>query len=37
MSGITNTSISNLFNEDLTLGLKRYETVVKENPNEFDP
>jgi hypothetical protein len=37
MSGITNTSISNLFNEDLTLGLKRYETVVKENLNEFDP
>jgi hypothetical protein len=37
MAGITNTSISNLFNEDLTLGLKRYETVVKENPNEFDP
>jgi hypothetical protein len=37
MSGITNTSISNLFNEDLTLGLKRYETVVKENPNGFDP
>jgi hypothetical protein len=37
MSGITNTSISNLFNEDLTLGLKRYESVVKENPNEFDP
>jgi len=32
MSGITNTSISNLFNEDLTLGLKRYETVVKEKP-----
>jgi hypothetical protein len=37
MAGITNTSISNLFNEDLTLGLKRYETVVKENPNGFDP
>jgi len=37
MSGITNTSISNLFNEDLTLGLKRYETVVKENFVDFDP
>jgi hypothetical protein len=37
MSGITNTSISNLFNEDLTLGLKRYESVVKENFVDFDP
>lgn len=37
MTGITDTSISSLFSNTFTLGLKRYEDVVKENPNEYDP
>jgi len=37
MTGITDTSISSLFSNSFTLGLKRYEDVVKENPNEYDP
>ena len=37
MTGITNTNLSNLFNESLTLGLKRYEDVVKENSNDYNP
>jgi hypothetical protein len=37
MSGITNKGISDLFSTSLTLGLKRYEDVVKENPDGFDP
>jgi hypothetical protein len=37
MSGITDTSISSLFSNSFTLGLKRYEDVVKEDPNEYDP
>jgi hypothetical protein len=37
MVGITNTSISSLFSNSFTLGLKRYEDAVKENLNEFDP
>jgi hypothetical protein len=34
MAGITNTSISSLLPNALTLGLKRYESVVKENSND---
>jgi hypothetical protein len=37
MTGITNKGISDLFSTSLTLGLKRYEDVVKENPDGFDP
>jgi hypothetical protein len=37
MTGITNKGISDLFSTSLTLGLKRYEDVVRENPNEFNP
>jgi len=37
MAGITNTSISSFLSNELTLGLKRYESVVKENINGFDP
>ena len=37
MVGITNTSISSLFSNSFTLGLKRYEDVVKENPTGYNP
>jgi hypothetical protein len=37
MTGITNTSISSLLPNALTLGLKRYEDVVKENTSGYDP
>jgi hypothetical protein len=37
MAGITNTSISSLLPNAFTLGLKRYESVVKENSNDYDP
>jgi hypothetical protein len=37
MAGITNTSISSLLPNAFTLGLKRYENVVKENSNDYDP
>jgi hypothetical protein len=36
MTGVTSTSISSLFSNSFTLGLKRYEDVVKEHSNDFD-
>ena len=38
MTGITDNSISSLFSDELTLGLKRYEKAVKEaNNQDFKP
>ena len=37
MTGITNKGISNLFSTSLTLGLKRYEDVVKEDSTGYNP
>ena len=37
MTGITDNSISSLFSDELTLGLKRYEKAVKEDFVNFKP
>jgi hypothetical protein len=36
MTGVTSKGISDLFSNTITLGLKRYEDVVYENPDEYD-